>query len=182
MKKILLLFITLVSINQISLASFPVYDQGTTTEQENTEATSEINAMYGPEIDWTALYLALPPIGLMGAHRFYMGHHGIAVLQLMTAGGWGIWWLIDLIRIVKGDLYRGPLDPQFPTIDWAMLYLALFGGTFGLHRFYRNQTNKKGWPKKDKNIALWQLFTFGGFGIWYLIDIVKILTGKLYKR
>ena len=60
MKKILLLFITLVSINQISLASFPVYDQGTTTEKDNTEATSEINAMYGPEIDWTALYLALP--------------------------------------------------------------------------------------------------------------------------
>jgi TM2 domain-containing membrane protein YozV len=37
-------------------------------------------------------------------HRLYLGYYGIAILQLLTLGGFGIWWLIDLIRLFTGDL------------------------------------------------------------------------------
>jgi hypothetical protein len=43
-------------------------------------------------------------LGSLAAHRFYLGYYGIAILQLITLGACGIWYLIDLIRIITGDL------------------------------------------------------------------------------
>jgi hypothetical protein len=41
-------------------------------------------------------------LGWFGAHRFYVGKTQTAILQLITLGGLGIWWLIDLIMILAG--------------------------------------------------------------------------------
>lgn len=46
--------------------------------------------------------------GAIGIHRFYLGYTGIGIAQIFTFGGCGIWALIDLIRIITGDL--GPKD------------------------------------------------------------------------
>lgn len=43
-------------------------------------------------------------VGVLGVHRFYLGYIGIGVAQLLTFGGCGVWALIDLIRIITGDL------------------------------------------------------------------------------
>jgi len=43
-------------------------------------------------------------IGVLGIHRFYLGYTGIGIIQLLTFGGCGIWALIDMIRIITGDL------------------------------------------------------------------------------
>ena len=43
-------------------------------------------------------------VGVLGIHRFYLGYTGIGIAQLLTLGGCGIWTLIDLIRIIIGDL------------------------------------------------------------------------------
>tara|TARA_B110000240_G_scaffold191825_1_gene234995 strand:+ start:1310 stop:1609 length:300 start_codon:yes stop_codon:yes gene_type:complete len=40
--------------------------------------------------------------GYLGVHRFYSGHTGIGIVQLLTLGGCGIWILIDLIMIITG--------------------------------------------------------------------------------
>jgi hypothetical protein len=51
-------------------------------------------------------------VGGLGIHRFYLGYTWQGVVQLLTLGGCGIWSLIDLIRIIIGDLQpkNGPYD------------------------------------------------------------------------
>jgi TM2 domain-containing membrane protein YozV len=39
-------------------------------------------------------------LGVFGVHRFYVGKIGTGILMLLTAGGLGIWALIDLIMII----------------------------------------------------------------------------------
>lgn len=41
-------------------------------------------------------------LGALGAHRFYVGKTGTAVIQLLTCGGAGIWALVDIIMIAMG--------------------------------------------------------------------------------
>lgn len=49
-----------------------------------------------------ALALCIP-LGVFGAHRFYVGKIGTGLLQLCTFGGMGLWYLYDLILIAAGE-------------------------------------------------------------------------------
>lgn len=49
-----------------------------------------------------ALALCIP-LGVFGAHRFYVGKIGTGLLQLCTLGGMGLWYLYDLITIASGE-------------------------------------------------------------------------------
>ena len=51
----------------------------------------------------TAIILSIL-LGELGVDRFYLGYTGLGILKLITAGGFGIWWLIDLILIITGKL------------------------------------------------------------------------------
>ncbi len=35
--------------------------------------------------------------GWFGIDRFYVNHIGLGFLKLITFGGWGVWWIIDII-------------------------------------------------------------------------------------
>ncbi|MBP9812985.1 TM2 domain-containing protein [Candidatus Saccharibacteria bacterium] len=43
-------------------------------------------------------------LGQLGIDRFYMGYIGTGILKLITLGGCGIWWLIDIILIATKKL------------------------------------------------------------------------------
>ena len=43
-------------------------------------------------------------LGGLGIHRFMMGHTGIGILMILTAGCCGILTLVDFIRIFMGSL------------------------------------------------------------------------------
>ena len=43
-------------------------------------------------------------LGVFGAHRFYVGKYGTAILTTLTIGGvFGIWPIVDAILIIIGS-------------------------------------------------------------------------------
>jgi TM2 domain-containing membrane protein YozV len=51
----------------------------------------------------TALLLSIL-LGELGADRFYLGYTGLGILKLLTLGGLGIWWIIDIYLIAVNKL------------------------------------------------------------------------------
>jgi TM2 domain-containing membrane protein YozV len=39
-------------------------------------------------------------LGIWGVDRFYLGYIGTGILKLLTLGGFGLWWLIDVILTI----------------------------------------------------------------------------------
>lgn len=52
--------------------------------------------------EWLTTLILCWLVGIFGVHRFYTGHTGIGIAQLLTMGGCGIWTMIDLIMIITG--------------------------------------------------------------------------------
>ncbi len=51
----------------------------------------------------TALLLSIF-VGSLGIDRFYLGYIGLGIVKLLTLGGCGIWWLVDVILIATKQL------------------------------------------------------------------------------
>lgn len=106
MKLKLLFSLIAVLMMSVTYASFPVQrttsENVTVVEEQEDELSSPAAAASGKSQVIALILCAL--IGGLGIHRFYLGYTWQGVVQLLTLGGCGIWALIDLVRIITGDL------------------------------------------------------------------------------
>lgn len=56
---------------------------------------------------WVVALLLCLFLGCLGIHRFYLGRTASGILMLLTAGGFGIWALIDFFVILFGSFRDG---------------------------------------------------------------------------
>lgn len=71
-------------------------------------------------------------LGFLGVDRFYLGKVGTGIVKLLTLGGLGIWWLIDLILTLAGVQRdkEGRLLPDFE--QHKMIAWIITAAGFGL--------------------------------------------------
>lgn len=96
--------------------------------------------------------------------------------MLLTFVGLGILMLIDLFMLAYGVFKdgQGKVVPGGNRKGTALLllYLPSTFGLCGMHRFY----------VKRYGSGVAQLLTFGGLGIWMLIDAVMICTNEFVDK
>lgn len=119
--KIILTALAFVIASSFSYASFPVkrvakLDVNSSTElvQPTYELISPA-AVAGEKSQGIALVLGVF-LGWIAGHKWYLGNPWyINVLFIITAGGLGIWWAIDMIRIITGDYqpHNGSYKDEF---------------------------------------------------------------------
>ena len=67
-------------------------------------------------------------LGGLGAHRFYTGKIKSGITQLVTFGGCGLWWLVDLLLLVLGkfkDKQNVAMPNANPKLTWVLFGLFL---------------------------------------------------------
>src|SRR5688572_3313483 len=64
---------------------------------------SEIPGAFSDK-DWLTATLLSVFVGWLGVDRFYIGQTPLGILKLITLGGCGVWYLIDIILFAVGNI------------------------------------------------------------------------------
>ncbi|XP_061188390.1 uncharacterized protein LOC133196533 [Saccostrea echinata] len=117
-------------------------------------------------------YILAIPFGLLGFHHFYLRRPGFGILYFFTFGLLGVGVLVDLFRLpcLVNDANKRLQNPQSPAtedkrLDDAYLLWFVFG-LLGFHHFYL----------RNKSLGFLYFFTFGLFGIGWLIDSCRLYS------
>jgi hypothetical protein len=96
-----------VSKNKIFSLKYPngekdLFNDNKVQSETSSEGKSQLSA-----------FLLCITLGCLGIHRFYLGHHVMGAIYLLTLGLCGVGWLIDIFLILTGDLK--PKDGDYDT-------------------------------------------------------------------
>ena len=58
-------------------------------------------------VNWIVTLLMSIFFGSLGVDRFILGQVFVGLLKLVTLGGFGVWWLIDVILIATKYEFKG---------------------------------------------------------------------------
>ena len=72
--------------------------------QETTPESTQPPVGPGTQKSWMVAVLLSLFVGSLGIDRFYLGYTGLGIAKLLTFGGCGVWWLVDLILLVMGKM------------------------------------------------------------------------------
>lgn len=70
----------------------------------------QVPGVFSPK-NWVVALVLSILVGYVGADRFYLGRGGLGFLKLVTLGGGGLWWIIDIILIATRSARDGALRP-----------------------------------------------------------------------
>jgi TM2 domain-containing membrane protein YozV len=59
------------------------------------------------KVNWVLVLVMSAVFGSLGVDRFIMGKIGTGILKLITFGGIGVWWLVDLVLIATKYKFSG---------------------------------------------------------------------------
>ncbi len=62
------------------------------------------------KVNWVLTLVMSILFGSLGVDRFIMGYVGLGILKLITLGGLGVWWLIDVVLIATKH--------KFERVEW----------------------------------------------------------------
>lgn len=65
-------------------------------------------------------------LGMFGADYFYLGYPLWGTAKLLTLGGFGFWWLIDIIRISSGPVYAYNYRTANDLPHWVAMLALVF--------------------------------------------------------
>ena len=83
--------------NTSALKTEPAFNEPKPSQPKVNGSNTEVGSR-----SFIATWVLATFFGFLGADRFYLGHVGTGVVKLVGFGWFGVWWLVDLMRINKG--------------------------------------------------------------------------------
>jgi len=74
-------------------------DDNNTAQQTATPPAQNVG-----QKEWLVALILSVLLGSLGVDRFYMCLVGTGILKLITAGGCGVWYIIDIVLIASNTL------------------------------------------------------------------------------
>lgn len=103
-----------------------VVEDGQANKSQYQNQTSNIVTVSNKDF-MTATMLSLF-LGGLGVDRFYLDKNGTGILKLVTIGGLGIWYLLDLVLLLTGAMKDGnnlPLKNREQNLKTALIIVVI---------------------------------------------------------